>query len=97
MSDLGDRLKRLRADALARLAAANDVAEIEALRSTLLGRSGDLTVLLRGLSAIDPADRPALGSTANAVRHDLEDALASRFSSLQADALADKLGQIGVL
>jgi phenylalanyl-tRNA synthetase alpha chain len=87
MSDLADRLQQLQTDALAELAAAADAAAVEALRASLFGRSGQLTLLLRGLGEVDAADRPAVGKQANGVRKSLETAIVERLASLrEADA-----------
>lgn len=82
MSDLANRLQQLQTDALAELASAADARAVEALRASLLGRSGRLTVLLRGLGDVEPADRPATGKLANAVRTSVETAIAERLNSL---------------
>ena len=87
MSDLADRLQQLQTDALAELAAAADAPAVEGLRASLLGRSGRLTLLLRGLREVDAGERPAVGKLANAVREALETAIADRLASLnEADA-----------
>jgi phenylalanyl-tRNA synthetase alpha chain len=82
MSDLADRLQQLQTEALAELAAAADVPAVEALRASLLGRAGRLTSLLRGLAEVDPADRPATGKLANAVRERVEAAVGERLEAL---------------
>lgn len=87
MSDLADRLQQLQTDALAELAAVADVPGVEGLRVSLFGRSGRLTLLLRGLAQVDAAERPAVGKVANGVRDALETAIAERLASLrEADA-----------
>ncbi len=79
MSDQPDSLAALQAavdvirtDAAAQLAAAPDAAAVESLRLTVLGRSGSLTALLRGLGGLSPEERPAAGAAANAARVALE-------------------------
>jgi phenylalanyl-tRNA synthetase alpha chain len=82
MNDLTDRLQQLQTEALAELAAAADAPAVDALRASLLGRSGRLTALLRGLPGVDPAERPATGKLANAVRAAVEAAVAERLAAL---------------
>jgi len=84
MSDLADRLQQLQTDALAQLAAAADAPAVEGLRASLLGRSGRLTLLLRGLGEVDAAERPAAGKLGNGVREALETAISDRLVSLTA-------------
>ena len=63
-----DNVKRLRTDALARLEAASDVAGVETLRQELLGRSGSVTAVLRGLAAVPADQRRTVGAAANDAR-----------------------------
>ena len=65
---LRTRLEALRKSAADRLTVATDADAIDTLRASLLGRSGELTALLRGLGAVDAAERPSIGQLANAVR-----------------------------
>ena len=73
MSDLRDDLDTLRATASDRLAAADSADAVEGLRHALLGRSGELTGLLKRLGSVPPEERPALGRVANEVRAEVED------------------------
>ena len=82
MSDLADRLQQLQTDALAELAAAGDAGAVEALRASLFGRSGRLTLLLRSLSDEGAAERPTTGRLANSVRDALESAISERLAEL---------------
>jgi phenylalanyl-tRNA synthetase alpha chain len=92
MSDLADRLQQMQTDALAELAAADDAPSVEALRTSLLGRSGRLTLLLRGLAEVDPAERPATGKVANEVRARVEAAVAERLAALRDGDVEVRLG-----
>jgi phenylalanyl-tRNA synthetase alpha chain len=78
---------RVRTDAEARLAAAADAADVEAIRVAVLGRLGSLTAALRGLSALPDADRPAAGAAANEARVALEAAITERGRALAAGEL----------
>jgi phenylalanyl-tRNA synthetase alpha chain len=89
--DLRTQLERLREDAQKRLAEAADAAAVEALRIGLLGRSGDVTVLLREVSKVDPSERAAIGQLANAVRTEVETAIRDRLAALQTTALDERL------
>jgi len=91
MSDLTDRLQQLQTDAQAELAAAGDAAAVEAVRSSLLGRSGRLTLLLHSLAELDPAERPEAGKLANAVRQELEAALSQRLEAVRDAGGAERM------
>jgi phenylalanyl-tRNA synthetase alpha chain len=95
-SDLADSLRRLRDEARVRLGAARDLGAVEALRIALLGRSGELTALLRALGSVEPAERPALGQLANEVRTEVESAIHERLAALQGDDRDRRLATEGL-
>jgi phenylalanyl-tRNA synthetase alpha chain len=89
--DLTAALQHVRADADQRLAGVSDVAAIEALRSSILGRSGELTALLKRLRDVPPDQRPAVGQLANAVRGEIDGAITERLTQLRGSALDERL------
>ena len=91
LSDLTRDLEALRDAALASIAAAGDVAALEALDIDVLGKKGRLTTVLRGIGSLPPDDRPRVGAIANAVRGDIEAALAERSTDLKGSALRGRL------
>jgi phenylalanyl-tRNA synthetase alpha chain len=91
MTDLTDQIEATRADATERLARATTADEVEALRHELLGRSGGLTSLLRGLGEVPAEERPAIGQLANAVRTEVEATIAQRLMELRAGDLETRL------
>jgi len=91
LSDLTRELEALRDDALGSIAAAVDVAGLEALDIDILGKKGRLTTVLRGIGSLPPDDRPRVGAIANAVRGDIEAALAERGTDLRGSALTGRL------
>ena len=91
MSELRTQIEAVRAQATARLATARTADEVEALRHELLGRSGTLTRLLRGIGEVDPTERPAIGQLANQVRDEVEGGIAARLNELRAGDLEARL------
>jgi phenylalanyl-tRNA synthetase alpha chain len=89
-ADLRAALERVRTRVRDRLEGA-DAAAIEALRLEILGRSGELTGLLRHLSGIDLAERPAIGALANEVRAEVEASIAERLETLRSGTLEERL------
>lgn len=89
--NLTTRLETLRTSAIDRLAAAGDVAAVERLRSDLLGRTGELTILLKDLGTIPSEDRPSVGRLANEVRGALEAAIDTRLAAMRETALEARL------
>ncbi|MGH2357667.1 MAG: phenylalanine--tRNA ligase subunit alpha [Candidatus Limnocylindria bacterium] len=90
-SHLRAEIEGVRADATSRLAAATTADEVEALRHDLLGRSGTLTRLLRGLGSVEAAGRPAMGRLANEVRAEVEGAIDARLAELREGDLEARL------
>ena len=91
LAQLTGDLERLRDEAVGAVAAATDVATLEALDLDVLGRKGRLTTVLRGIGALPGEDRPRVGAVANAVRETIEAAIAARGSVLRSAELAARL------
>ena len=91
MTDLKEQIEATRADVTERLARATTADEVEALRHELLGRSGRLTTLLRGLGEVPADERPAIGQLANTVRTEVEATIAQRLMELRAGDLEARL------
>ena len=88
LQELRRDLERLRERALADFAAAPDLAALDALDVAYLGKKGELTVVLRGIGALPPEDRPQVGAVVNAVRSAIEAALVERRAILGTAALS---------
>jgi phenylalanyl-tRNA synthetase alpha chain len=91
LAELTRDLEALRADALAAIAAASDVATLGALELDVLGKKGRLTGVLRGIGGLPAEDRPRVGAVANTVRTDIDAALAARGRELRGSELAARL------
>jgi len=78
-------------EALATFAGADDATQLEQAKARYLGRSGALTQLLKGLSKVPPADRPAFGSRVNAAKEKLEAALEERRARIESRQLETRL------
>jgi phenylalanyl-tRNA synthetase alpha chain len=80
----------LTSEALEAVAKARTNAQLEALDLEYLGRkNGRISSLLSGIGKLDPAQRAALGQSANEAKKAIEAALATRRAELQAERLAD--------
>ncbi len=85
-------LAALRQRALAAVAHADDLKELEAAETAFVGRrQGALTAVLRGIGALPAEDRPRVGAIANDVREAVEAAIADRRARLAAIALEVRL------
>lgn len=83
MANLPEDLERLRLAAHAQIAGAQDPTALEQVRVALLGKKGTLTATLRGLGSLLPTERAQAGEQANAVKKELEEAIAARAAALE--------------
>jgi phenylalanyl-tRNA synthetase alpha chain len=79
------RVQQIHDRALAEIAGARSTSDLESLRVRVLGRSGELTALLRSLGSLPAAERPKVGQQANEVKQALEAALAERLEAVKGD------------
>ncbi|MDR2669395.1 MAG: phenylalanine--tRNA ligase subunit alpha [Desulfovibrio sp.] len=79
-------LERTAAGFTAALADAASVAEAESLRNAVLGRKGELAVLMSRLPELPADERPAFGKAANAAKERLNRLLEERLASFKAEA-----------
>jgi len=70
-------------EALATFAGVDDADKLEQAKARYLGKSGALTQLLKGLSKLPAAERPAFGSRVNAAKERLEAALEEQRNRIQ--------------
>ncbi len=85
------RLERLAREAFDELAAACDLAALEAWRVRFLGKSGRLTEELKRIGSLGPEERPLAGAEVNQIKGRLEAALGARRESLAAAARETQL------
>jgi phenylalanyl-tRNA synthetase alpha chain len=77
------RVQQILDRALADVAGARSTSDLEQVRVRVLGRSGELTTLLRSLGSIPAAERPKVGEQANRAKGELEERLAARLDELK--------------
>ncbi len=88
-----ENLEPLANQARSAIAAAQDSATLEKLRVDYLGKKGQLTGLLKGLSNLSPEDRPKAGALINVVKQELQELIGERKTTLDATAIKAKLEQ----
>src|SRR5689334_22437086 len=71
--------------------AAKNLAELEQIRTQILGKKGQLTDLLKQLGALPPEQRSQLGQIVNSAKQQLLDNLQQRIEMLNQQELAAKL------
>ncbi|MBQ7721433.1 MAG: phenylalanine--tRNA ligase subunit alpha [Kiritimatiellae bacterium] len=83
-----EELEALKSESLEAVKAAADAAALEAVRVKYLGRSGTVTAVMKSLKDVPPAERPAFGKAANALRQAVEAAIAERQAALASEETA---------
>jgi phenylalanyl-tRNA synthetase alpha chain len=88
-----EQLEEIRRRALAELG--DDAAEsaIEAVRVRVLGRSGELTEIMRGMREVAQAERPAIGQLINQIKREVEARIEALQERLQRANLERSLGE----
>ena len=90
---MSDSLEALQGEVLGRIQQTNSEQELEQIRIEVLGRSGKVTLLLRGLRDVAPEERPRQGERLNQLRRALEEALEGRLETVKEQAKAKALAE----
>jgi phenylalanyl-tRNA synthetase alpha chain len=89
-------LSELIEQATAEIAAADDLAALDAVRVAYLGKKGELTARMKQLGTLSAEERPAAGQAINRAKQALHEALEVRRNALQNERLARKLAEDAV-
>jgi phenylalanyl-tRNA synthetase alpha chain len=84
-------LSELVRTAVSEIDAATDLAALDVVRVTYLGKKGELTARLKSLSELPADARPAAGQDINRAKQDLQARINTRREALDAEALEAKL------
>jgi phenylalanyl-tRNA synthetase alpha chain len=76
-------LESLTEEALVRVGASADVAQLDAVRVTLLGKKGSITSMLKQLGGLSPEERRAVGARINEAKDQLAAAIEARRAELE--------------
>lgn len=86
------KLEALQSEAITLVQKANEVSILRELEVRFLGRKGELTLMLRGLSGLSKEERPLVGKASNEIKQCIEKAIIERETVLEKqrlDALAE--------
>lgn len=86
-----EQLKNISLAAKEAVAAAENEAQIEALRVQYLGKKGELTAILKQMGGLSPEERPIMGQLVNQAKQELEELIADKKSVLAAKAQEEQL------
>ncbi|HZZ35955.1 MAG TPA: phenylalanine--tRNA ligase subunit alpha [Caulobacteraceae bacterium] len=84
-------LEKLEAGLTAEIAAAGDIAALEAVRVAALGKAGGVSALLKSLGAMSPEARKTAGPAINGLRDRIAAAIAEKKADLEAAELEARL------
>lgn len=84
------KLEEILKNSLSEIEKLDDLKSLDDVRVKYLGKTGELTQILRGMRDVAPEDRKEIGSLANTVRESIEKALSEKLCSLEnAKLMAD--------
>lgn len=81
----------LEAAIIAEVFEAGDLAALDGVRVSALGKKGRISELMKGLGKMEPEARKAFGQTVNGVKQRVSDAIDARKADLAAAALSERL------
>ncbi|SCN21452.1 Phenylalanine-tRNA ligase alpha subunit [Clostridium sp. N3C] len=90
-STMKEKLEAIKTEALSEIEKSTSSSELEAVRVKYLGKKGELTLILRGMGALSPEERPIVGKVANEVRNAIENALKDSISAIKTKEREEKL------
>ena len=84
------KLEEILKNGVAEISSASDLKQLDEIRVKYLGKTGELTQILRGMKDVPAEDRREIGTLANTVRHNIEEGLSQKLADLEnAKLLAD--------
>ncbi len=86
-----DAIDTLKAKYLAAIASATDEAALEEVRLTALGKKGEISLKMRDLGQMDPAQRQTAGAQLNALKDEIDAGLRAKKAALGDAALNERL------
>ncbi|MCR5641279.1 MAG: phenylalanine--tRNA ligase subunit alpha [Lachnospiraceae bacterium] len=82
-----EQLEAIKAKALAAIEATDGMDKLNEVRTGILGKTGELTAVLKGMKDVAPEDRPKVGQLVNETREAIEKLLEEKKVQFEAEAL----------
>lgn len=86
-----DQILEIKENAKKEIERTNTLQELNDVRVKFLGKKGELTAVLRGMGALPPEERPAVGTFVNEARDEIENKIALKEKKLKESLIAEKL------
>jgi len=91
LSQIEEKLNNLSLTAKNYIDNANTDEELDQLRVSLLGKKGDLSIILKTMGQLSAIDRPIVGQKANLIKINLQELITERKNKLNSEALDKKI------
>ena len=88
-----EKLDAVVQDAIATLSVITVPADLENTKAKWLGKTGEISLLMKTLGTLSAEERPAAGARINVAKQQIEDALNARRDAIKAQALEAQLAQ----
>ncbi len=86
-----EQIAKIKENSIQEISKCQDEKELNELKVKYLGKKGELTIVLRGMGAISPEERPIIGSLVNEVRDELEALIKQKENEFKKKELEKKL------
>lgn len=86
-----EQIDRIEKECISAIMSASTLDELNDVRVKYVGKSGDLTLLLRNMKNVSAEERPLIGKAVNAARDKINDSLESKTEELEKIAIQNKL------
>ena len=87
LSQIEGKLNNLSLIANENIKNANSDSELDQLRVSLLGKKGELSIILKTMGKLSSVDRPIIGQKANFIKINLQDLITERKNQLISEAI----------
>ena len=78
-----EKLEQIKNRSIEQMNAATTLEQLNELKTSILGKKGDLTAVLKSMKDVAPGDRPLVGQMVNDVRSEIETLLANAINVLE--------------
>ena len=79
-----EKLQKIREDAIAQIENSIGLEMLNDVRNTILGKKGELSLVLRGMKDVSPEDRPKVGQWVNETKEAIERVLEEKKARFEA-------------
>jgi len=91
LNQIEEKLNNLSLTATNNINNSNTHEDLDQLRVSLLGKKGDLSIILKTMGQLSATDRPIVGQKANLIKINLQELITERKNKLNSEALDKKI------